>query len=68
MECDILHDKSVVDGDDVDLVDTLGFELVVELNVARYLGMACASESTGNADLGRNGEFGLSWATGVGVR
>lgn len=41
-----LHDKHVVDGDDIDVLDTLGLELVVSLEVTRDLVRACGGEAT----------------------
>lgn len=60
MGYDVLCYENVVDGDDVDFVDALGFELVIGLGIARNLGVTGASESTGNADLRRYDELELS--------
>ena len=42
-----LHDKHVVDGNDVDVVDALGLELVVSLDVRRDLVRARGGEAVG---------------------
>lgn len=48
---DVLEHKDVVDGDDIDVVDSLFFELLVCAYVAGDLGIACPGERARYANL-----------------
>jgi len=50
---DVLEDKYVVDGDDIDVVDSLFFEPLVCAYVAGDLGTACPGERSRYANLYR---------------
>lgn len=46
-----LCDENVVHSEDVDLIDALGLESIVVLDIAGNLGVASASEGTWDTDL-----------------
>ena len=46
-----LHDKHVVDGDNIDVLDTLRLELVVSLEVTRDLVRACGGEAASSVEV-----------------